>query len=259
MPSDLDFPPNYEQANDLKHLKGWYQDYIAVDADDLYKDHLLIQSVNSDKLDESFVEQRILESTLGLSVTKGFCIKCQDLFDNWPTLGHSSPSTQDSEPNHDDEGWEHTVARSCSTYELEGGARSGCRMCAFLLQSLKDDELLETFRKIEARFYRLDNNTMSSLSVQNWTTEHQILWLNLPGKMCTHCNNGIALDASIDSCFLPALGMLCYQFSVHLNNTFKPIATTTLLIFSILRATGSLLAPKATSSVRAVRACCLLG
>lgn len=257
MPSDLSLSPRHEQAKDLK---GWYQEYTAADSRYLSKDHHLVRVVNSDKLDVDFVERRILESILGLSATKGFCIKCQDLFDNWPTIGRSSLRVHDSKPDIDIEGWEQTVARPCSTYELEGGARSGCRFCAFLLQSLKDDKLLETFRKIEARLYCFDKNATSSLSVQNWSTNpHQLLWLNLPGKVCIHCNSGIALDMNFDSCFLPASGKLCNQCSVHPINTSKLIATMTPLISSILQANGYLIALKAMSFVKAVKACCLLG
>jgi hypothetical protein len=215
--------------------------------------------VNSDELDTDFIERRILESIPRLPITKGFCIKCQDLLDDWPTLGGSSLIEHDSKPT-DEEGWEHAVARSCGTYELEGAARSGCRICAFLLQNLKDNELLETFSKIEARLYNLDKNATSSLSVQNWgTNSHQIWWLNLPGKVCTSCNSGIALDVKLDSCFLLASGTLCNQCSVHLVNTSKQIATITLLMYSILRATGSLIALKAMNLVKVAKACCLLG
>jgi len=206
MTNDLDSPTHDEQGNDFKR---WYQEYTAVDGHALNKDSPLIRVVNSDELDADFIEQQILESTSRLPITKGFCIKCQDLFDNWPTLGRSSLREHDSEPDRDEEGWEHAVARSCSTYELEGATRAGCRFCTFLLQSLKDSQLLETFRKIEARLYHLDKNATSSLSVQNWGTgPRQLLWLNLPGKVCEGCNQGIALHINFDSCFLPALGTL---------------------------------------------------
>ncbi len=206
MTNDLDSPPHDEQGNDVKR---WYQEYTAADGNDLYKDSPLIQVVNSDHLDADFIEQRILESLQRLPITKGFCIKCQELFDNWPTLGRSSLREHDSKPDQDEEGWEHAVARSCSTYELEGATRSGCRFCAFLLQSLKESELLQTFRSIEARLYHLDENATSSLSIQNWgACPQQLLWLNLPGKVCSNCNAGIASAVKFDSCFLPVSGTL---------------------------------------------------
>jgi len=256
MTNDLE-PPSHEDRR--KDLKRWYEEYTAADGNELYKDSHLIQAVNSDELDADFIEQRILESVSRLAITKGFCNNCQDIFDNWPTLSSSSLREHNSEPDGDDEGWEHAVARSYSTYELEGAARFGCRFCAFLLQTLKDSELLETFRKIEARLYYFDKNATSSLSVQNWSkNRHQILWLNLPDKVCTHCNSGIALYMKADSFFLPASGTLCNQSSVNLVNSSKPIATMTLLIYLILQETGSLLALKAMNFVKAARARCLL-
>jgi hypothetical protein len=231
MTDDLSLSPGGEQGKDFKQ---WYQEYIAADGDDLYKHSPLVQAVEPDELDSDFIEQRILDSIPTLPVTKGFCTKCQDLFDNWPTVGRLSLIDHDSEPT-DEEGWEHVVTRSCSTYEVEAATRSGCRFCAFLLQGLKGSELLETFRKIEARLYNLDMNGTSSLSIQNWgTTPSQILWLNLPGKVCTSCNSGIASDVKFDSCFLPASGTLCFQCSVNFVNISKPIATMTLLIYLIL-------------------------
>ena len=192
-----------------KDFKEWFQEYTAVDGNKLFGDSDVIQVVNSDELDADFVEQRIRELAPKAFATKGFCAKCQDLFDNWPTLGGSSTREHDSKPDPDEDGWEHAVARSCSTFELEGSTRSGCRFCTFLLQSLKDNELLDTFRKIEARLYHLDENAMSSLSIQNWgTNPTQLLWLNLPGKVCTYCNS--ALGVRLESCFLPASGTSCF-------------------------------------------------
>jgi len=178
-----------------------------VDGNKLYKYSNVVKTVNSDDLDTDFVEQRIRESTPKAPVTKGVCPKCQDLFDNWPTLGGSSTREHDSKPDPDEDGWEHAVARSCTTFELEGSAHSGCRFCTFLLQGLKDSKLLDTFRKIGTRLYHLGENAMLSLSIQNWGTNPiQLLWLNLPGKVCTHCNYGIASESAFDSAFLPASG-----------------------------------------------------
>ena len=195
-----------------KDFKEWFQEYMGLDGNYLRKDSDVIQVVNSDELDPDFVEQRIQELAPKDPVTKGFCAKCQDLFDNWPTLGDSSTREHESERDPDKDGWEHVVARPCSTFELEGSTRAGCRFCAFLLQSLKDSKLLDTFRKIEARFHHLDENATSSLSIQNWgTSPTQLLWLNLPGKICTSCNHGIALEVKVESCFLPASGTSCFN------------------------------------------------
>lgn len=188
----------------------WFREYTAADANYLAGDSDILKAVDSDELDAKFIEQRITESAPNGPIVKGFCAKCQSLFAHWPTLGGSSTrkygSTEDS-----DEGWEQTVARSCSTFELEGATRAGCRFCTFLLQSLKDGNSLSTFRKIEARLYLLNENASSSLSIQNrGSGPNQLLWLNLPGKVCTHCNYGIALHLSFESRFLPESGLPCF-------------------------------------------------
>ena len=109
--------------------KEWFQEYTAVDGDTLPKDSCVIKVVNSDKLEANFVEQRIRESTPKAPITGGFCAKCQDLFDNWPTLDDSSARERDSKPDTDQDRWEYAITRSCSTFELEGSTRSGYRFC----------------------------------------------------------------------------------------------------------------------------------
>ncbi|KFY55224.1 hypothetical protein V497_07112 [Pseudogymnoascus sp. VKM F-4516 (FW-969)] len=188
-----------------KIFTKWFREYMAADGNNLSYESDIIQAVVSDELDAKFVEQRILELVPDAPIVNGFCSKCQNLFDHWPTIGDSSTWKPDSKPNSDG-GWEHAIGWRCSTFELEGSTRSGCRFCALLLQNLKDCNLLATFRKIEARLYHLHENALSSLSIQNWfkvaVTSKQILWLNLPGKICTSSNSGIATSMSIDSCFL---------------------------------------------------------
>lgn len=204
-------------GSERKVFKEWFQEYMAIEGDDLFRDSNIIQVVNSDKLDVDFVEQRIRKLAPKAPVTNGFCASCRDLFDNWPTLGGSLTREHDSEPDLDEYGWECTTARLCSTFELEGSAGFRCRFCTFLLQSLKDSELLDIFRKIEVRLYHLDENAMLALSIQNWGTSMQLLWLNLPGKVCTHCNKGIAVDTSVESCFLPASAD-CYNDPLDVFN-----------------------------------------
>ena len=203
-------PAMKRQGSKSKVFTEWFREYTAADGDHLSYDSDIIQAVDSDELDAKFVEQRIKESTPNSPFVKGFCAKCQSLFDHWPTIGDSSTKVHDSEPSPDG-GWEHTVARPCSTFELEASTRSGCRFCTFLLQSLKDGNILGTFRKIEARLCHLDENALSSLSIQNWGANPiQLLWLNLPGKISTGCNSGIALSVTFLSRFLPESGLPCF-------------------------------------------------
>jgi hypothetical protein len=227
---------------------------MAADADSLSKESSLIQVVSSDELDADFVEQRIQESTPKDLVTKGFCAKCQHLFDNWPTLGDSSTKEHDSGPDPDKDGWENAAARSGSTFELEGSARSGCRFCTFLLQSLKDSNVLDIFRKVEVRLYHLGEDAMASLSIQNWgSNPSQLLWMNFPGKVCTHCNSGIALEGNVDSAFLPASGMSYFSSVMSIvANRLKPIVLMNYLTSSIPQATGCRPALKTMNCVKAM-------
>ncbi|KAF2806782.1 uncharacterized protein BDZ99DRAFT_523356 [Mytilinidion resinicola] len=183
---ETDSPPPVAQlvGSKEKDFTEWFKEYTTADGNDLTEDSDIIQAVNSDDLDADFVEQQIRDSAPKGPITKGFCAKCEDLFNDWPTLGGSSTREYSSKPDPDAEGWEHGVARSWSTYELEASTRAGCKFCTFLLQQLKDSNLLDTFCKIEARLYDLNDNPVSSSSVQNWGTNPiQLLWLNLPGKL----------------------------------------------------------------------------
>ena len=116
-------------------------------------------------------------------------------------------------PEPDENGYYHTIARSCSTFELEGSTRSGCRFCTFLLQSFKDNKTLDIFRKIEARLDHLKENALLSLSIQHdGTSPSQNVWLNLPGKVSTSrqlvATEGVI--ATLESYFHPASGASCF-------------------------------------------------
>ncbi|TGO19780.1 hypothetical protein BTUL_0002g00230 [Botrytis tulipae] len=205
---DGDFTPKKFNAHD-EDLRKWFEEYMSVDADDLSSDHHLLQAVASDKLDKDLFERRKSEMKTA-PILGRFCIKCQELFDNWPTLGNSSTREHDSEPGPED-GWEHTATRPCSLFELEASTQAGCKFCAFLIQRLKDRRLLELFRKVEDRLLLLGESSRSFLSIQNWgANPTQLLWLNLPGKICTSCNAGIASELKLVSSFLPASAN-CYE------------------------------------------------
>ncbi|KAM3087016.1 hypothetical protein ACMFMG_001125 [Clarireedia jacksonii] len=191
--------PNAQDEN----MKDWFEEYMSIDGTILTTDHSIIKAVDSDILDEDLVE-RLIQESLPIPIIGRFCAKCRELFDNWPTLGSSSTREFDSKPGSED-GWEHAAVRPSSTFELEASTRSGCRFCAFLLQILKDGEVLEIFRKIEVRLSHLGDYSMTTLSIQNWgANPHQILWSNFPGKICDNCNGGIANRLSCESAFLPA-------------------------------------------------------
>ncbi|KAF7935027.1 uncharacterized protein EAE98_003072 [Botrytis deweyae] len=190
-------------------LREWFEEYMSTDAYDLYSDHHLLQAVASDELDENLFEQRILDSA-ATPILGRFCIKCQELFDSWPTLGNSSTREHVSEPG-SEHGWEHTAVRPCNSFELEASTRAGCKFCAFLIQRLKDTRLLDLFRRIENRLLLLSERSISYISIQNADINPiQLLWLNLPGKVCNDCNHGIAMELVFVSSFLP-VSADCYD------------------------------------------------
>ncbi|KAF7918622.1 hypothetical protein BELL_0212g00190 [Botrytis elliptica] len=200
--NDGDFTPKKFNSQN-EGLREWFEEYMSTDAKLLYSNHHLLQAVVSDKLDKDLFERRVLDLKT-TPILGRFCVKCQELFDNWPTLGDSSTREHDSERGSEG-GWEHTAVRPSSLFELEASTRAGCKFCAFLIQRFKDEELLELFRKIENRLLLLGESSMSFLSIQNWGAENstQLLWLNLPGKICTSCTAGIAPALHIISSFLP--------------------------------------------------------
>ncbi|KAF5868230.1 putative heterokaryon incompatibility protein [Botrytis fragariae] len=198
-------------------LREWFEEYMSIDANKLGSDHHIFEAVDSDELDEDSFEQRI--SNLAATPILGrFCIKCQELFDNWPTLGNSSTREHDSKPGSEG-GWEHTAVRPCNSFELEASTRVGCKFCAFLIQRLKDRKLIELFRKIENRLLLLGESSISFLSIQNWgANPTQLLWLNLPGKICTSNNAGTAPRLRFVSHFLP-LSVDCHEKSSDVFST----------------------------------------
>ncbi|THV50641.1 hypothetical protein BGAL_0142g00220 [Botrytis galanthina] len=212
---DGDFIPKELNAQN-EGLREWFEEYMSVDADDLSSDHHLLQAVASDELDEDLFDRRVLDIKTA-PILGRFFIKCQELFDNWPTLGNSSTRKHDSEPG-PGEGWEHTAVRPCSLFELEASTRAGCKFCAFLIQRLKDRELLGLFHKVDNRLLLLGEISMSFLSIQNWgANPTQLLWLNLAGKICTSSNAGIASELKFVSSFLRASGSLPDVFSTASN------------------------------------------
>ncbi|KAH4001989.1 hypothetical protein HBI13_013140 [Parastagonospora nodorum] len=197
------FGDNVATGN-LSGLQSWHEDYQAADKF-LTLESDIVQSVKSDKLDAHTIEKCITELANGTQVDERFCADCQNLFDDWPDLSDPNvkdPSTGLIWPGSGAD-WKHTVARSLQTLVMEAAAQQGCEFCAFLLQMLRDAEALVTFRKLELRLLALGDAEMASLSVQNWgTNSSQLLWINLPGKVCDHCNSSMAQVTGFESAAL---------------------------------------------------------
>ncbi|KAI9710149.1 MAG: hypothetical protein M1820_002951 [Bogoriella megaspora] len=206
---------------DLQVLTDWYTEYMAAACDELSELKFLeiISSLKSDKLDETTIEERVRDVAAQINVSDGFCSECQNAFDHWPipNLGsvteveiylklglnkNLNPLTQpDSIAERDvlhKAGRQTAVARICRTIQVEASTRKGCRFCAFLLQHLTDTNLLDTFRKIEARLDALDVGSMISLLVTNWGPRDgsvgQTLRFIEPGKSLGPAGAELALD-----------------------------------------------------------------
>lgn len=202
-------------AKALPGLLSWHKDYQAADKY-LTLDSDVVRSVQFDNLDTHSIDKCIIEMANGTQVTGRFCADCQHLFDNWPDL--SDPDVKDPSTGLVWSGsgadWKQTVARSLHTLVMEAAAQKGCRFCAFLLQTLRDAEALVTFRRLELRLLALGDEATASLSVQNWgTNSSQLLWINLPGKVCDHCNSAMAQVTGFESAALESSGT-CFPSAV---------------------------------------------
>lgn len=155
-------------------LSAWYDDYAAADRWSVAADCKAVKSVKDDILDPGYVESQIQQCLSVKEVSDGFCAPCQHLLDHWP-----------------DTSWRTAVVvRHFDTYEVEAAARNGCGFCAFLFWVLWRNDLINTFRKIEARLRlcRPEHDTSASLSIQDRisvSTQQYFFWLNYPGKEST--------------------------------------------------------------------------
>ena len=187
-------------TSDPNEIRQWYDQYIAAKAGLLTSDSPSIQAVKDDDIDVSFLEQRIEELRSEVSVTGRFCIDCQALFDYWPDLSDDTtvhPDGTDCFPGTGAD-WKHAVVRSCHVIRLEAAARNGCLFCTLLVRKLKESEALHVVHQIVARLESLGESAEASISLQNWgQNQSQLLWLNWPGKVSTHCNGGNALSRNL--------------------------------------------------------------
>jgi hypothetical protein len=181
-------------------IRQWYDDYIAADIWKLTATVPLIKAVQDDELDVARLEERIENFRSELPVAGRFCVECQGLFDNWPDLSDDTTTHPDGTPCFPGTGadWKHAIARSCNVIQLEAAARNECLLCALLIQKLKDTEELDVVRRIAARIESLGESPETKISLQNWgQNSAQVLWLNWPGKVSTHCNGGSALSQKL--------------------------------------------------------------
>ena len=186
--------------NDASEIRQWYDQYIAADPWKLTSDTPLIKAVQDDELDVTRLEERIEGFRSEVPVTGRFCLDCQALFDNWPDLSGDITVHPDGTECFPGTGadWKHAIARSCNVIQLEAAARNGCPLCALIVQKLKDSEELHVLRRVAARIESLGEPAETQISLQNWgQNQDQLLWLNWPRKVSTHCNGGSALSQKL--------------------------------------------------------------
>lgn len=181
--------------NALEPLALWYQQYSAADPESLSTDSSVIHDLQSDQLDYDQVEFEVQQLVHSADVVRGFCAQCRWLLSHWP-------STLEVEDGPD---WADAFGRALHTRELEAAARAGCKFCLFLLSKLMKRSLLDTFRKIEIRLCLLGKPWTTTLSIENWGRRQNgsLLWLNLPGKFATNCNNKSAQMCKFYSEIMP--------------------------------------------------------
>jgi hypothetical protein len=162
----------------LRHLQRWHERYLHMATSDDSAHWLLpeipltnpvLSEVESDELEHHLIEARILEMQGAVCRWKRFCSECQHMLDNWPSLESGPPERL------------HSV-RTYQTISMEAAARNGCQFCACVLQSLRDSEMLDLYRRIERRLEILGVRGTSYLSISEWRMlDVRSLKVTLPG------------------------------------------------------------------------------
>ncbi|KAK7962918.1 HET-domain-containing protein [Apiospora aurea] len=211
-------------ALDAQSLREWYISYVAADGEELGLQDPLLRALSSDFLDTDSIEQRICDLAPGIRVEDGYCSTCRHMLGNWPLLSYSYPDLD----RYPDRRLRWKAARAGSypnTASIEASARQGCKFCALLLQALKDGEVLETFRRIEARFDRLGERATASLSVGT-------MWIRT-GRVCSTSESSTKNIVSEDQgIFEMANGWLrtCCESHKSCNDDVKNLPTPTRLV-----------------------------
>jgi hypothetical protein len=187
-------------TSDFTDVRQWYEQYLAVKAGLLTSETPLIRAVQDDDLDLDRLEQQIEGLRSEVPVTGRFCSDCQALFDHWPDLSDDTTVHPDGTECIPGSGadWKHAIARSCHVLQLEAAARNGCLFCALMILKLRDSKTLHVVHRIVARIESLGESAKVQVSLQNWgKNQNQLLWLNWPAKLSSHCNGGSALSHNL--------------------------------------------------------------
>jgi hypothetical protein len=123
--------------HNLTELRRWYKKYLVTDR--IYPSRLaaVIKNLDQDTISSEQIEQQILHHASRLPDLKRFCMECKEALDDWPEKRADG------------------CIRTSNTIALEAATRKGCRFCNFVLRTLIDKGMLQTFRRIEARLKAL--------------------------------------------------------------------------------------------------------
>lgn len=184
---------------DLRSLEEWYAEYMT-------QDNPVENSIYPESLNVDVIEARILDCMKHIEVTDGFCSICQAMLNNWPdtaakereieiakvagntgliTISHSLFT--DLRPGlwieHDGRA-SYVLPCQGQTVRLESSLRQGCRNCGLILQTLKDENWLPTYRKIEERLNILGKpSNISLLTYKDEYATSGYLVLGFPGRI----------------------------------------------------------------------------
>lgn len=151
-------------------LKSWYQDYAAQDGSTIHRQSIVVQTVESDVLDYERIEAQVQQLMPTAGVIDGFCAKCRRLLDHWPIF--PTGTIRDG-----------TVGKRFYTNEVDAAAREGCIFCALVLSEMRDQNVLDTFRKIEVRLRDVSDSGSASLSIfepEKAPHNSQVIWIEFP-------------------------------------------------------------------------------
>lgn len=179
----------------------------------------------------------------------GFCVECQELFDNWPRLWERLSSPQPSEPtdssessnspeltdylvsshNSDDSseitessdsdsafpGYHAVSTRQFRIHEIVAGTTQGCQLCSLIRQGLVDADLLETFREIETRLNHFTQDSKITLTICHsyQSSKEQYLCFTFPGKLCTGSSTASVKILSRPKELDPSLFQCMYKYT----------------------------------------------
>lgn len=180
-------------------LEEWYNTYKATTHEIPRK---FLNTLDGDVLNDESTEKEVIALMPSSQVVGGFCSKCQNIFDDWPWPSFDNDD-DDKDKNKDTfvytvyEPWERRYVTLCHRHVngLEASRRNGCRLCAMLIQTLIDSNLLWIYRAIEQRLRRLTKPTDLRVLFDYDLLE---ILLDYPGLRCSRIRQVHTIKITLD-------------------------------------------------------------